>query len=84
MWTRFNSSSKAFFAKSKAAVPSWFMPDTQKRVRKSSDLAKHSSGRVKQEVRTAKRNFWEVWSTPEEPVDQPTTVSDWLALPKPE
>ena len=83
-WTKFNRSTKAFFAKTKQAVPSWLMPNTQKRVQQSSQAAKQSSGRVKQEVRTVRRNVFAPWLDREPPQDKPTTVPDWLALPKPE
>ncbi len=84
MLTKFNRSSKAFFAKTKNAFPTWLMPNTQKRVRQSSDAARQSSRTIKKDARTAQRSILGPWFTPEEPEEKPTTVSDWLALPKPE
>ena len=84
MVQRFNRGTKSFFVKSKEAVPPWLMPDTQKKVRESSAEAKRSAGNVKKEVRTARTNMFAPWSEPKEIEEKPTTVPDWLALPKPE
>ncbi|MDG2380266.1 MAG: hypothetical protein P8N76_01190 [Pirellulaceae bacterium] len=82
--SKLNTGTKAFFAKSKALVPSWLMPDTQDRVRQSSNTIKQSASKIDQEVRTARRKSILPWIKKEEPVpEKPATVSDFLALPKP-
>jgi hypothetical protein len=86
MWTKVSSSSKRMVAKSKEAVPDWLMPETQGKVRKSSDAVKSSAERVREEARTARRNIFAPWSSTEqeEEKERPKTVPDFLALPKPE
>ena len=83
VFTKMNNGTKSLLAKSKAAVPSWLMPETQGRVRKSSDSLKQGSDRVKDEVRTARRNILAPWGQTENKSDKPETVSDWLANPRP-
>ena len=83
-FTKINNSTKAFFAKSKALVPSWLMPETQDRVRQSSQSLQNSATNIRQEVRTAKRKTLLPWiSKPEPEPKKPETVPDFLALPKP-
>ena len=82
--TKLNNNTKAFFAKSKALVPSWMMPETQERARQSSKTIQESAGRIDAEVRTARRKSLLPWLKKEAPEpEKPTTVSDFLALPKP-
>ena len=83
-FTKINNSTKAFFAKSKALVPSWLMPETQDRVRQYSQSLQNSATNIRQEVRTAKRKTLLPWiSRPEPEPKKPETVPDFLALPKP-
>jgi len=83
-FTKINNSTKAFFAKSKALVPSWLMPETQDRVRQSSQSLQNSATNIRQEVRTAKRKTLLPWiNKPEPEPKKPETVPDFLALPKP-
>lgn len=86
MWTKMGNSSKRMVAKTKDAVPDWLMPETQSKVRKSSDAVKTSADRVRDEARTARRNIFAPWnsSEQEEEKERPKTVPDFLALPKPE
>ncbi|MCP4189834.1 MAG: hypothetical protein GY768_04320 [Planctomycetaceae bacterium] len=81
--TKFNNGTKAFFAKSKALVPSWLMPDTQDRVKQSSKTIKQSATKIDQEIRTARRKSLLPWIKEEPAPEKPATVSDFLALPKP-
>lgn len=85
MWTKMNNSGKRMVAKTKDAVPDWLMPETQDRVRKSSDAAKSSAERVRGEVRTARRNIFAPWSAPDEEEDEkPKTAADFIGQPRPE
>jgi hypothetical protein len=83
VWTRMNQGTKAFFAKTKEAVPPWLMPETQGRVRQSSQSLRQSSERMRGEAKVARRNFFAPWSQPDEP-DKPESVSEWLSLDRPE
>lgn len=85
IWTKMNSSGKRMVAKTKEAVPDWLMPETQDRVRKSSEAVKSSTERVKGEVRTARRNIFAPWSAPDNEEDsRPKTASDFIGQDRPE
>ena len=84
VWKKMNNGTKSFFAKSKQMVPSWLMPETQTRAKKSESSLKRSTNRIKNELRTARRNIAAPWTRPKEAPEAPKTVSDFLALPKPE
>lgn len=82
--TKLNNNTKALFAKTKVLVPSWLMPKTQERMRRSSDNAKESATRIRKEVRTARRNVLLPWlNDDDEPEDVPTTVPEFLKQPRP-
>ena len=83
MWRKMNDGTKNLLAKSKKVVPSWLMPQTQDRVRKSAGSFKRSGAKIREELRTARRNILSPWSRPVDKTDQPKTVSDFIALPKP-
>ncbi len=83
LWRKMNNGTKSFFAKTKQAVPPWLMPETQDRVRRSSENAKNSSKKMREEARLAKRSIFSPWSQPAEPDNRPETVQDWIAQPKP-
>jgi hypothetical protein len=84
IWDRFNRGTRTTWAKSKQMVPSWFMPDTQDRVRRSTSSAKKSNERIRGEVRTARRSFLSPWFSKPEAEKRPETVSDFLGQPRPE
>lgn len=84
VWQKMNNGTKSFFVKSKQMVPSWLMPETQERVKKSENSFTRSSNRIREELRTARRNIVAPWTRPKETKEEPKTVSDFLALPKPE
>lgn len=84
IWERFNRGTKSSWAKSKQAIPSWLMPDTQDRVRRSASSAKKSNERIRGEVRTARRNFFSPWFSKPDAEKRPETVSDFLGQPRPE
>jgi hypothetical protein len=84
VWSRMNRGTKSFVAKSKDAVPSWLMPQTQDRVKKSVGTVKQSKEAIGGEVKMARRNFFAPWSQPKTEEKRPETVPDFLALPKPE
>ena len=62
VWRKMNNGTKSLFAKTKNAVPSWLMPDTQDRVRRSAHSLKKSDEKIRGEVRTARRNFFAPWT----------------------
>jgi hypothetical protein len=84
LWQKMNRGTKSVFAKSKDAVPSWLMPRSQDRVRRSAGSLKKSDDRMRGEVRTAQRNFFAPWAKKPEPIRRPETVSDFLGQPRPE
>jgi hypothetical protein len=80
-----NNGTKSFLAKTKDAVPSWLMPGTQDRVRRSAGAAKKSNDDIRSEVRTARRNIFAPWTQKEDDtIKRPETVPDFLAFPRPE
>lgn len=83
MWQRMNSGTKKLFAKTKSAVPPWLMPETQDRVRRSGSSIRRSTTKIREELRTARRNLMAPWTAPEEP-ERPQTVTDFLGQPMPE
>ena len=83
MWQKMNTGTKAFFAKTKEAIPPWLMPETQERVRQSGNSVVSSGERFREEAKTARRNFFAPWAQSKEP-ERPTDVSDWLGQPRPE
>jgi hypothetical protein len=77
---------KSFLAKSKQMVPSWMLPKTQERTRKSTTAAKDSYGRLKQEMRVAQKKITAPWKRigqSKAETDEPRTVNDFLAQPRP-
>jgi hypothetical protein len=84
LWQRFNRGTKTAWAKSKDALPSWVMPQTQDRARRSASSLKNSNERMRGEVRTARRSFFAPWRSKPEPEKRPETVSDFLGQPRPE
>ena len=84
VWQKRNAGTKNLLAKTKQAVPPWLMPGTQEKVRKSSNGLTESTGRIRRELRLARRNILKPWREKPTQVETPQTVSDFLALPKPE
>ena len=84
MFRKMNNGTKAFFAKTKDAIPSWLMPETQDRVKRSSASFKNGSERVKGEVREARRNIFAPWGRSTDKADGPETVPDFLSQDRPE
>ena len=80
---KMTNGTKSMFAKTKQMVPPWLMPQTQDRVRRSGNGLKRSTERVREELRTARRNILAPWTKPAETAEPPKTVPDFLALPKP-
>jgi hypothetical protein len=84
MWSRMNKSTKNAFAKTKQMVPSWLMPETQAKAKRSSDVARGSATKIRDEVRTARRNILAPWGPKEQAPEKPRTVSDFLGQDRPE
>jgi len=82
---RIGNDTKRLFGRTKSLVPSWALPETQRKSKESSNVVTGSFRKVNSEIKVAHRKMMAPWknlSKSPEP-EKPRTVGQFLSQPRP-